>query len=196
MYTSTIARYYSSEVTLFKKCVQTQLLIAPKSREVLEDVCNLLPTLRRYMSNDVGDSERAEIIRILQTFTKMCHLNDEDEPHPQNQKILYNCGKKYAVTNMSALIFKSHGPLGLLSVVLNYVLRISKVTGAMPSAEIVSDDSGDDEIKAKLPTVLRRTRLVTRGVNSQTAGIGLVCKACFRFLTALAKDNYEVKERY
>ena len=85
---------------------------------------------------------------------------------------------------------------GLLSVVLNYVLRISKVTGAMSSSEIVSDDSGGDEIKAKLPTVLRRKRLVTRGANSQTTDIGMVCKQCFRFLTALAKENYEVKERY
>ena len=85
-------RYYSSEMTLFEKGIQTQLLIAPKSCEVFKDVKDLLPTLRRYMSIDVGDTGRAEIIRILQAFTKMCHLDDEDEPHPQNQKILYNYG--------------------------------------------------------------------------------------------------------
>lgn len=85
-------RYYSSEETLFKKCIQTQLLIAPKSCEVSEDVSKLLPILRRYMSNDVGDNGRAEIIKILKKFTKMCHLHDEDEPHLHNQRILYNSG--------------------------------------------------------------------------------------------------------
>ena len=42
---------------------------------------------------NVDDSGRAEIIKILRVFTGMCHLNDEDEPHPQNQKILYNFGE-------------------------------------------------------------------------------------------------------
>ena len=79
-------------MTLFEKGIQTQLLIAPKSCDVFKEVSELLPTLRRYMSIDVGDKGRAEIIKILKTFTKMCHLNDEDEPHPQNQKILYNYG--------------------------------------------------------------------------------------------------------
>ena len=80
-------------MTLFEKAIQTQLLVTPKSCEVFKDVSDLLPNLRRYMSNDVGDSGRAEIIKILRTFTSMCHLNDEDEPHPQNQKILYNFGE-------------------------------------------------------------------------------------------------------
>lgn len=96
-------RYYSSEMTLFEKAIQTQLLIAPKSCEVFNDIGELLPTLRRYMSIDVGDVGRAEIIKILRTFTKMCRLDDEDEPHQQNQKILYNygeiwCMKDYANT--------------------------------------------------------------------------------------------------
>ena len=86
-------RYYSSEMTLFEKATQTQLLIATKSREVFDDISELLPELRRYMSVDVDDDGRGRIIRILRTFTKMCHLEDEDEAHPQNQKILYNYGK-------------------------------------------------------------------------------------------------------
>ena len=93
MHTPTV-RYYSSEMTLFEKAIQTQLLIAPKSCEVFRDINKLLPDLRRYMSIDVDDSGRANIIRILRTFTKMCYLDYEDEPHPQNQKILYNYGQQ------------------------------------------------------------------------------------------------------
>ena len=80
---------------LFERAIQTQLLIAPKSRKVFDRVSELLPNLRGHMSIDVGDSGRAEIIRILRTFTGMCHIgDDEDEPHPQNQKILYNFGEQ------------------------------------------------------------------------------------------------------
>ena len=78
---------------MFEKAIQTELLIAPKSCEVFKDASDLLPKLRRYMSIDVDDAGRAEIIKILRTFTDMCQLNDEDEPHPQNQKILYNFGE-------------------------------------------------------------------------------------------------------
>ena len=81
-------------MTLFEKATQTQLLIAPKSREVFDDISELLPKLRRYMSVDADDSGRGRIITILRTLTKMCHLDDEDEPHPQNQKIIYNYGKE------------------------------------------------------------------------------------------------------
>lgn len=80
-------------MTLFEKAIQTQLLIAPKSCEVFEEVDKLLPDLRHYMSVDLGESGRVKIITILRTFTKMCHLKEEDEPHPQNQKILYNYGE-------------------------------------------------------------------------------------------------------
>lgn len=45
------------------------------------------------MSIDAGSEERAAIIRILQRFTEMCTLGeDETLPHAQNQKILYNYG--------------------------------------------------------------------------------------------------------
>ena len=48
----------------------------------------------RNMSVDAGESQRAEIIRILLTFTHMCTLNgDDSQSHSQNQKILFNYGK-------------------------------------------------------------------------------------------------------
>ena len=80
-------------MTLFEKAIQTQLLIATESRGVFESVSDLLPKLRGYMSIEVGDRERAEIIRILRILTSMCQIKEEDEPHPQNQKILYNFGE-------------------------------------------------------------------------------------------------------
>lgn len=81
-------------MTLFERAIQTQLLIAPKSCEVFRYVNELLPDLRGYMSVDVDDRERVEIIRMLRILTGMCQINDEDEPHPQNQKILYNFGEQ------------------------------------------------------------------------------------------------------
>ena len=79
---------------LFEKAIQTQLLIAVGSSEVLNDIHMLLPIFRHYTSVDVDSAGRAEIVRMLRIFTKMCHLDEEDEPHPQNQKILYNLGQQ------------------------------------------------------------------------------------------------------
>ena len=54
----------------------------------------MLPNLRRLLSLDLRDDGRAEVIRILQTFTDMCQLPlQESEPHTQNQNILYNFGE-------------------------------------------------------------------------------------------------------
>ena len=91
-------RYYSTEITLFLKAIQTQLLVTDKSEKVFEEVCELLPVLRRYLSIEVKEKGRAEIVRILKRFTEMCCLEgDEQEPHPQNQKILYNYGEYTAI---------------------------------------------------------------------------------------------------
>jgi hypothetical protein len=80
---------------LFKKAIQTQLLVAEESCRVFSDINEQLSMLRECMSTDISESDKAaaEIIRILKLFTRLCHLDDEDEPHSQNQKILYNSGK-------------------------------------------------------------------------------------------------------
>ena len=98
-------RYYSSELSLFKKGVQTQLLVTEESKKVFNEVGELVPTLRRYMSIDVEEKERATIIKILQTFSAMCTLQgDESEAHQQNQKILYNYGEINANVSLYSLI--------------------------------------------------------------------------------------------
>ena len=84
-------RFYSSEVTLFSKAIQTQLLVTDQSKQVFRDIEKLLPILRRHLSIDIGNKERGVIIDILEKFAAMCVLEEEEsEPHPQNQKILYN----------------------------------------------------------------------------------------------------------
>ena len=96
-------RHHSSEVNLFLKAIQTQLLLTEKSREVFEVIGKQLPILRRLMSIDAGETERSHIISILNTFAALCMLDgSKQEPHPQNQQILYN--------------------YGILTDVLNYVL--------------------------------------------------------------------------
>lgn len=47
------------------------------------------------MSVDILELEQAaaEITQILKQFTRLCYLDSENEPHNQNQKILYNSGK-------------------------------------------------------------------------------------------------------
>ena len=87
-------RFYSAEVTLFEKAIQTQLLVTDESRRVFAEIEKLLPPLRHHLSVDAGKSQRVEIIHTLNTFTKMCSLQeDEEQPHQQNQNILYNYGE-------------------------------------------------------------------------------------------------------
>jgi len=87
-------RFYSAEVTLFQKAIQTQLLVTEESQRVFTEIKKLLPDLRHLLSVDAGESQRKEIIRIISTFTQMCVLKeDEEEPHQQNQNILYNYGE-------------------------------------------------------------------------------------------------------
>ena len=87
-------RFYSAEVTLFEKAIQTQLLVTDESRRVFAEIGKLLPTLRHHLSIDSGESQRVEIIHTLNTFTRICLLqDDEEQPHQQNQNILYNYGE-------------------------------------------------------------------------------------------------------
>ena len=88
-------RFYSWDLELFTKAIQTQLLVAQESCDVFSEINDQLLILRERMSLSVDSLESdkaAEIEEILRLFTKWCHLDDEDEPHTQNQKILYNSG--------------------------------------------------------------------------------------------------------
>ena len=90
-----LTRFYTSDTVLFEKALQTQLLRAPKSCDVFDDVRNLLPALQYHISVSIGESGRSRIIQLLKQLTKLCHLDDFDESHRQNQRILYNSGNSY-----------------------------------------------------------------------------------------------------
>ena len=47
-------RFYSAEVTLFEKAIQTQLLVTDESRRVFAEIEKLLPPLRHHLSVDAG----------------------------------------------------------------------------------------------------------------------------------------------
>ncbi len=87
-------RFFSSELSLFNKAIQTQLLVTEQSKKIFTEVEELLLTLRRYMNIDAEERERSVIIRVLKSLTRMCFLEEVGElPHRQNQRILYNSGK-------------------------------------------------------------------------------------------------------
>ena len=124
-------RFYSAEVTLFQKAIQTQLLVTEESQRVFGEIRQLLPTLRRHLSVDAGESQRAEIIRILNSFTQMCSLQEDNEqPHQQNQNILYNFGELHSLTH--SLTHPStnpptHSPTPLLARALTHSLAHSSI---------------------------------------------------------------------
>ena len=71
-------------------------------------ISSLLPTLRHLAVIDVDEKQCQELVDILEeltsyvvvcmfnllyNFNRLCHLEgDENEPHKQNQTILYNTG--------------------------------------------------------------------------------------------------------
>ena len=92
-------RFYSAEVTLFEKAIQTQLLVTDESQRVFAEIGKRLPRLRHHLSVDVGKKEMGEIIFTLNKFSHMCSLqHDDQQAHKQNQNILYNYGELHLVT--------------------------------------------------------------------------------------------------
>ena len=92
--------------------------------------------------------------------------------------------------------------VGLFSDVLNYVLRISKDSPLTPvssdadSEEGVVMGTGGEEVKVKQRSFIRRKKTVYRGDDADRTDVGMVCIECFKFLKALAKEHFEVQERY
>ena len=160
-------RYHSSEINLFLKAIQTQLLLTPKSRAAFQVIGDQLPDLRRLLSIDAGEAERSHIISILNSFTDLCTLEGyKQEPHLQNQQILYN--------------------YGILTDVLNYVLL---------NADDVT--ASKMESGAALHSRQEKRMHRSRNVHSVygAASYESVFAECFRFLRALARGNIEVQRR-
>ncbi|XP_053404101.1 inositol 1,4,5-trisphosphate receptor type 3-like isoform X2 [Mercenaria mercenaria] len=86
-------RWFSAYQNLFKRAVLTQILITDESVEVYKRTELLMPELRRLAAYRMGEIEADHVITILTELLSFCHLpGEEEEPHPTNQNILYNCG--------------------------------------------------------------------------------------------------------
>ncbi len=167
-------RLFSSEISLLNKATQTQLLVTQQSQKEFKKIEKALPILRRYMSADVGEDEISELIQILRDFTEMCFFKgEEQEPHQQNQSILYNSGKQtdiacdggilHSYLLYTGLFSKIHTNFtGVLSDVLNYV----------------------------------RKATLRAGLGKTPSAVEYVCIQCFKFLKALAHNNVVVQQRY
>ena len=80
------------DATLFSHAAHTQLLIAEESLLVSKQIQSLLPTLRHLLSIDCDVDGQRKILNILVKLAEFCsHANDE-EPHVENQLMLYNYG--------------------------------------------------------------------------------------------------------
>ena len=80
------------DATLFSHAAHTQLLMSEESLLVSKQIQRLLPTLRHLLSIDCDIEGQRKILDILIKLTEFCsHANDE-EPHVENQLMLYNYG--------------------------------------------------------------------------------------------------------
>ena len=83
---------HSQDETLFSHAAHTQLLEAEESLTVLEDLGNILPTLRHLLSIDGDIESQLKIIDILKRLASLCTEESSEEPHSFNQMMLYNHG--------------------------------------------------------------------------------------------------------
>ena len=86
---------HTDESSLFSQASEVQLLISRDSLAEHREVSSLLPTLRHLLSIDCSIQGQWKIVKILDGLTKMCCMQDEDEPHQQNQHLLCNFGQCY-----------------------------------------------------------------------------------------------------
>ena len=104
-------KLFSSELHIFQRAVQAQLLITKDSETLYEDINKLLHSLRKYLnpktclcsqvaSQNSEESMLPTMVKSegcpLKKLTEKCWLEGEAkgfEPHQQNQLIIYNFGK-------------------------------------------------------------------------------------------------------
>ncbi|KAK3607291.1 hypothetical protein CHS0354_002916 [Potamilus streckersoni] len=86
-------RYYSAHSGLFKKALQSQVLVSDSSVKAFKSMNKRLRVLRQLSTLKLADAEARKLCDILDNFIHMCHLQgDEGEPHRMNQNILYHNG--------------------------------------------------------------------------------------------------------
>ena len=103
-------KIFSSELQLFQRAVQAQLLLTVESGRLYQDIYDHLHSIRQYLNPKIylysqstpeHPTESMTVRRKysgspLKELTEKCWLADEAigfEPHQQNQKIIYNFGE-------------------------------------------------------------------------------------------------------
>ena len=130
---------YMVENNLFEKAIQTQVLVNKKSIIFFNQTREQLPQFRRLLKSTLTDSDVFNDLKaILDSFIQACTLSNQNpEPHPQNQKILYN--------------------LGILADVLNLIKRILEARNALASSPTDTFDySGPTELARVSCRLLQR----------------------------------------
>ena len=80
------------EDTLFTHAAHSQLLTAAESIQTFKEVGDMLPKLRHLLSIDCDADGLREIVDYLQKLTGYCTCSGNEEPHKENQILLYNYG--------------------------------------------------------------------------------------------------------
>lgn len=78
--------------TLFSHAAHSQLLVSDESLLVFKQLQDLLPTLRHLLSIDCDIDGQKKIMKILVKLTGYCTRSNNEEPHAENQMMLYNHG--------------------------------------------------------------------------------------------------------
>ena len=105
-------KIFSSELHLFRRAVQAQLLLTKESERLYTNISDDLHLLRQYLNPKILQYSESTPQQPTESLTKMvksvdsesplkkltekCWLADEAvgfEPHQQNQKIIYNFGE-------------------------------------------------------------------------------------------------------
>ena len=86
-----LTRMHFVEDTLLTHAAHCQLLKAPEVIQTSKEVLSMLPTLRHLLSIDCDVEGMRKIVDLLKELTGYCTWPDE-EPHKENQILLYNYG--------------------------------------------------------------------------------------------------------
>ena len=89
-------KIFSSELHLFRRAVQAQLLLTKESERLYKNISDHLHLLRQYLNPKILQYSESTPQSPLKKLTEKCWLADEAvgfEPHQQNQKIIYNFGE-------------------------------------------------------------------------------------------------------
>lgn len=106
-----LVQMHSFEDNLFLHCTHCQLLDAKDSEDTYERIKELLPDLHRWFGLDCNEDDQVKMVKNLDSLAELCTLPGDEDPHKENQLLLYNFGdQEYLFTVLfltSLLIYRS-----------------------------------------------------------------------------------------